>query len=624
MFGEFSHFTAGSCRSALRWLNAAAVFWLLVAACAPVVWASHGTPTQALTAQLTPDAPPNPGEPPRAGMPLNGTYAEMPLADWASQWLDPQGKADGADAKTAARAGAFARVADAPVVLATEAAMWYRLEIQQRDRTGRWYVRSISAAVDHMSFHWQNPQGQWQSQVAGDSVPSRNWPIKHRLPSFEIPTELLTEPDGTAEVWLRIAQKRTAFFTPITVLNDASMRKASETGYWFFGVFYGLVFAALVLAAQRVFATRDRAFFAFGLYTLSMALLQGALTGLIGQYVLDDLPRVADQLPRTAAELFALGGLYFAYTACNVERFVPRIAWFYRAWMSLGLGVVTLHIVWSSATSFAIANVYMPSSLVLALAAPVLAHRRGERYALQILFSMLPAALMSLLPLARNHSLITTSFWTQYGLMIGAAVQLVALMVVLNRRSHELHESEVRERALSSTDALTGVTHEQLFLERLHGSVVRARRYGHQTGLLLITLTNHGWFQKEHGQQSAERALVLTASRIRAVARDVDTVSRVGEREFVMLLEGPVTHAGMVHAATKVLARSLQPAEALPIGAQLKIAITMAVLPDKPGMKIEDETEEGLSAQNRVEWLRQRSAARLDEPHAKPIQALNF
>jgi two-component system, sensor histidine kinase LadS len=574
--------------------------------------AATGIATSQTSARSTPDVPPTPGAPARQGLPLDGTYSRMTLANWATQWVDEAGTADAVGAMNAARQGRFVRANETPILLHPDRAIWYRVEVQSMRRTGNWYVRSNSPSVDEISLHWQASDGSWRREVAGDRIAPKEWPQRHRLPLFELPEDVLQEPDGTFELWVRVAHERVPFFAHIDIISQKQVRWGSEIGYWLFGLFYGMVVVALAVCAQQVLTFRDRAFAAYAGITASMALLQGTLTGLAGQYLFDTAP------------LYAISGLYFAYSACNLERYVPRLAWGIRGWIALGFAIVLVHMIWPTRLMFLVSNVYMPVSMVMTVMATILAHQRGERWAKWILLGIAPVVIAAAFPLARNHGLISTGFWTQYGLMMAAAIELIILMIVLNRRGHELHESSVRERALLSTDALTGVTHESLFLERLHGSVVRARRYGHQAGLLLITLTNHPWFQKEHGQQAAERALVLSASRIRAVARDVDTVTRVGDNEFVLLIEGPVTAPGMVHTATKVLARSLQPADALPIGAQLKISITMAMLPDKPGMKIEDETEEGLSAQNRLAWLRARAASRLEEPHAKAIQALNF
>jgi two-component system, sensor histidine kinase LadS len=93
-------------------------------------------------------------------------------------------------------------------------------------------------------------------------------------------------------------------------------------------------------------------------------------------------------------------------------------------------------------------------------------------------------------------------------------------------------------------------------------------------------LRNFEWFLKEHGTERAERALVLAASAIRAVSRDVDTVGRLGRAELGLLLDGPVDAGDVTKAATQALARSLAPSDALPVGAHLQLHFAVCLLPD--------------------------------------------
>jgi GGDEF domain-containing protein len=73
---------------------------------------------------------------------------------------------------------------------------------------------------------------------------------------------------------------------------------------------------------------------------------------------------------------------------------------------------------------------------------------------------------------------------------------------------------------------------------------------------------------------------VLTGSCLRKLARDIDIAARVGDCEFALLIEGPVTPAQAVAAATQLVARALQPSDLLPVGARLKLHVAIAMVPD--------------------------------------------
>ncbi|MCZ8256481.1 MAG: hypothetical protein O9327_12550, partial [Polaromonas sp.] len=67
---------------------------------------------------------------------------------------------------------------------------------------------------------------------------------------------------------------------------------------------------------------------------------------------------------------------------------------------------------------------------------------------------------------------------------------------------------------------------------------------------------------------------------LRRLARDIDIAARVGDSEFALLIEGPVTAAQAVAAATQLVARALQPSDLLPVGSHLKLHVAIALVPD--------------------------------------------
>jgi diguanylate cyclase (GGDEF)-like protein len=201
-------------------------------------------------------------------------------------------------------------------------------------------------------------------------------------------------------------------------------------------------------------------------------------------------------------------------------------------------------------------------------------------------------------------------------MMIAAAIEAPLLFYGLLQRSSLQHEAQTRARALALTEPLTGLTNRHNGMLRLHESLVRAQRYNHSIALLLIDLDNHDWFEREHGREVADRALVLTGSLLRGVARDVDTATRVDDSSFAFLMEGPVRAAQAVAAATQILAGGLRPSTQLPVGTTLRLKIVVAMLPE-PGLELLQD------AQAHLQWLRG-ALNDLRDDKRKSIHTVNF
>lgn len=98
-------------------------------------------------------------------------------------------------------------------------------------------------------------------------------------------------------------------------------------------------------------------------------------------------------------------------------------------------------------------------------------------------------------------------------------------------------EDETKIRNLAFFDPLTGLANRRLFTDRLahaFAASFRSRSYG---ALLFIDLDRFKELNDTLGHAQGDRLLELVADRLTVNVREVDTVSRFGGDEFVVLLE---------------------------------------------------------------------------------------
>jgi diguanylate cyclase (GGDEF)-like protein len=96
-----------------------------------------------------------------------------------------------------------------------------------------------------------------------------------------------------------------------------------------------------------------------------------------------------------------------------------------------------------------------------------------------------------------------------------------------------LHEEAQR---LSITDGLTGLWNYRYFTMSVTKEIERASRFGRPLALLMLDLDHFKAVNDSFGHQRGDAVLVELAGRIRAEARDVDTVARYGGEEIVVVL----------------------------------------------------------------------------------------
>jgi two-component system, sensor histidine kinase LadS len=546
--------------------------------------------------------------PPAVAVPsLNTAEQSIGLDRNRDLWLDRSAKADAPAAKAMARGGGFKRFSELTPMRLQDGVLWMRVEVQRATdkpfTEQAWYLQVVQSTIDRVEMHWEDSQGQWQRLVAGDHIAVAQWPLPDRVPLFALPNDWLTEADGVSEVWLRITHSRVPFAAPISLVTERELLAQRERELAMMGVFLGIGFAAAVLCAYQIAVYRDSVFLAFAVVVVGYPLMAMQLSGTTGLLLWDESPAWHDRFTFALSEFLALATMVFVATACGVRWSSGRLAGVLKVWAAVSLGVLVMHQVLANQAIYWVSQIAIGSNLALILVVTALAHSRGDRYGRRLMLAMLPSLVAAAAMLARNFGLTASSWPLQFGLVFGGCLTAALLMAVLTQRSQDMRETLVRERALTSTDALTGLPHESVFFQRLHDALVRARRYNTQMGLVVLSLDNLDAYAAEAGFNGPERAVLLAASRMREVAREIDTPARVSVQELVLLVEGPMDKLRLQDVATRVLARMLRPTAELPGHVPFKSHLTAALFPAVRGARIGTENSKTLSATQIVRWL---------------------
>ncbi len=509
-----------------------------------------------------------------------GARAAAPGVDVTLQtqfWVDPTGNASVEEVVARPASDFQAMERYRPFDLAG-AALWVRLELPALDAGRRWYlVLSAAAFTDRATFHALGPDGQWAVQQAGDRLPVSQWSHPDQTPVFALPAT------ASGPVWLRL-ENRPASLSPRLLLQDES--SLQETRYWTFLMVGGyLGFGLLVLFWGWVHARLygDRAFIAYCCYVAAMLGFQAAFTGVGGVFFWRDWAWWNDAAPAVFMLWLTASGIWFVREACAVARYHRRLDRFVLAWSVFGLLFPVLYLLLLNPFALLVLNLYGLLSVVLSFTLCIWTWRLGEKYAGRLALGFLPVHLTYPFPALRAAGLMPDSWATQYAVLIGSAIEIPLLLYILHRRAKEFNENHARLRAIESTDPLTGLTIAPVLHLRLHDAVRRSRRYGHRSGLMLVELVNHADIVSREGRVVADRALVVAASRLSHVVRDVDTVCRVADARFAILVEGPLPDDALMLLAQHIVAKGLEQVPSLPAGLSLRFRLASMALPDGAG-----------------------------------------
>ncbi|OIR17418.1 putative diguanylate cyclase YegE [mine drainage metagenome] len=132
----------------------------------------------------------------------------------------------------------------------------------------------------------------------------------------------------------------------------------------------------------------------------------------------------------------------------------------------------------------------------------------------------------------RNGDKLWTEVTTHFA--TSDAGELILLGVTRNITERKRAEEQIRN--LAFYDALTQLPNRRLLQDRFNQVLSACRRNNRFAALMFIDLDNFKPLNDEHGHDVGDILLVEVAHRIVSCVREVDTVSRFGGDEFIVML----------------------------------------------------------------------------------------
>lgn len=510
----------------------------------------------------------------RTVLELDAARQPVPLADWGDWWLDPTGTAN------AGQVDAGDRVAWQPTMpagvypLTTGQALWIRFTVPPAPDAERWYLEVPYSSVNRVTLFTLDSAGEWDAHAAGDAIAVALWPVPHRHPI--LPLQISAE--EPRKFLVRI-ENPGSFGAPLRFVSESHLSRTEQRTSLILGIYFGLAGLAVMISVLSAVSLRDQAYGLYGLGVALMALVQATSTGIAGLHLWPHWPWWNDVSPFVLSLLAAASLLYFLSAVVSLPERSIRVH-------RLLVGVVALGVLAAAAVMaaepshrFRIMVPYLAAAMLTGAVTLAWARGRGDRWGTLLLLGFLPMLVTQLFPLARAAGLIPISFMTTHGMQVGVAIELPIVLVILMLRSQQRRENNRRIQGLDRMDPATGLINENVFTERLVRMIARSQRLRHQSALLLIDIVNIEQMQRDFDRRSAQELPLRVAGRLLTAAREIDSVARLSDLRFGMLVEGPLTPEEAADAGPRVVARCLMPFKDKPAEWVAQLRVAQAVVP---------------------------------------------
>lgn len=490
-------------------------------------------------------------------------------------WADASGQAGLDAARSAFEAGRGAAADHRQVMpFGPGRAIWYRLAMAPVAAPTQAVLTLPMAGIDSVELFRPDDDGAWQVQRAGDSVPVAQWPVRYLHPAFAF----ALQPDEAAPVaYLRVRHSH-----PVAirwVLRDAgAFDDASKLWHLLLGGYVGFLLLVLVLAGVHAVFWRDSIHLYYGAHVILVGLVVLSLTGLAGEYLWPWNAWWNDIAPPVLAAA-ALGGIGLFVRELVAERGRRLLSGTLLLLAVASFLIAGAYPVFGREPVFMVHNVTAAASLLVFVAVVGWYALRHPKVGGWVLAGLAVLALGAGFPLLRNLGFESHAAATQYGLQLGAAVEIPLVLMGLYFRSRERRDIQLRMQALARTDPLTGVGSHRVLVEALEQLLERHRRDPLAGAVLRLRVSNLGQIASDYGRETGEAAMVRAAECAVHEAREGDTVAREQGGDLVLVLEGRMTREQAISIGRDVIACGLKFSGRLPPGVTLSLQVAGVCAP---------------------------------------------
>lgn len=497
----------------------------------------------------------------------------------ATYWYDPRGTATLEQVQQGTAGATFQPARPDQIHSLGEGTLWMRWRLlRPRNSENGWVIAFPMPALDSVTLHQQNERGWWTSLSSGDTLAVTSWAEPGRYPHFRL--EL---PAGQPrDVYARVKHFTPANF-PVQLMPESAFDERIQVEYLGLGLSFGALLLLITACIAQTFVYRDATYawyagYAF-LTTLGVAAYTGVAAHLLwpGFGALGDSPQgMLALLAGSAAILFIRNLIGISGRHHVIDKFVMGAGY-------AGVLLAALFPMIAKGPGLAMVGAYVAGATIINVWIAFEAWRRDDSVGAWVLVAYVPLTLAVLLAVARMSGWLPVSFGTQYAVVVAMAIEVPLLLVALNIRSRERHGAQIRELALSTQDALTGLLAAHLFHDRLRQVLARFKRDPDNAAIVLIDLVNYPQIKAQFGSAVAEQSLLRSVIKLRRLLRDVDTVSRVGEARFGLILEGVTSRIAVTDRAARLIAAGLMPLKGLKPEVTLQFHIGAVLLDERSG-----------------------------------------
>lgn len=325
----------------------------------------------------------------------------------------------------------------------TSSAVWLRFRLHNCHPSHKeWLLEIAYPLLDELTLYVKNDQQEWTKRLSGSQHPYQAREIAHRFFIFRLDLP----PGETTECYLKV-RSESSVQIPLTVYSVNRFVSSIAGDQFIYGGFYGILLLMMLYNLIFFISIRDKSYLYYVFYICFYMIGQMGIDGYAYEFLWRDLPEWNKLTILWAMSLALFWCSQFSRTFLRSGDLTPRMNWL----ISVYMGAVLLTFIASFVASYSvIISIIAILSVILSfilIPAGILSWRQRYRPAGYFLAGWTAYFIGVSLFAFKSLGFFPYSFITQYGVQIGAIIQVTLLSLGLANR-YQLLRQELAEQRL--------------------------------------------------------------------------------------------------------------------------------------------------------------------------------
>jgi signal transduction histidine kinase len=316
---------------------------------------------------------------------------------------------------------------DVPNLGFTNSALWLRFRLRNDTADDEEWILEVGyPLLDYIELYVPADSGNFVLKKAGDALPFEEREIEYKNALF-----WLKIPSGDAKTYYMRLKTESSLSAPLTLWRPQRFIEHVDDEQYAVGIYYGVMLIMILYNFFIFLSTKERIYLLYIFYIISFALLQMSLDGLAYQYLWPQSAWLNNHSTPFLIGFASFCALIFTQKFLQVENYGKKLNIIFNINILYTFFVMILSLIAGYFISIIFGTICGIIAPVVMLTAGFISRIKGFRPARFYLIAFFAFFAGCIIYALTKFAILPSNFFTENGIQIGSALQVVLLSLAL-------------------------------------------------------------------------------------------------------------------------------------------------------------------------------------------------